>query len=74
MTHTQLRYRGIPYDARRQHEHPSSEAVEHTYRGRHFLAPLRHEPAPVDPSLELHYRGTVYHHRADQASQPAPTR
>ncbi|SBO41890.1 DUF4278 domain-containing protein [Cyanobium sp. NIES-981] len=66
MTNSQLRYRGIPYDAS-QHEHPSSEAVEHTYRGRHYLAPLRHEPAPVDTSRELHYRGAVYHHRANAA-------
>jgi hypothetical protein len=67
MATSKLRYRGIPYDAS-QHEHPSSEAVEHTYRGRHYVAPLKHEPAPVDPSLELHYRGAVYHHSAEQAA------
>ena len=67
MATSKLRYRGIPYDAS-QHEHPSAEAVEHTYRGRHYVAPLRHEPAPVDPSLELHYRGAVYHHEAGNAA------
>jgi hypothetical protein len=51
----------VAYDAS-QHEHPSSEAVEHTYRGLHYVAPLRHESAPVDPSINLQYRGARYHH------------
>lgn len=65
---SQLRYRGVAYDAN-QHEHPSPQPVEHVYRGRHFEAPLKHEAAEVDPALELHYRGHVYHHRAAEAAQ-----
>ncbi|MBE9154743.1 MULTISPECIES: DUF4278 domain-containing protein [unclassified Cyanobium] len=61
MTNSPLRYRGVAYDAS-QHEHPSTEAVEHTYRGQHYVAPLRHEPAPADPSTDLQYRGAHYHH------------
>lgn len=61
MSDSNLRYRGIPYDAE-QHEHPSAEAVEHLYRGRRYSAPLRHEAAPVNTSVELRYRGTTYHH------------
>jgi len=46
--------------------------VEHVYRGQHYAAALKHQPAPVDPGLELHYRGQVYHHRrAEAASQVA---
>jgi hypothetical protein len=39
------------------------------YRGQHYSAPLKHEPAPVDPDLELHYRGHAYHHRAEEAAR-----
>ena len=56
-----LQYRGVPYDAD-QHEQPSAQPVEHVYRGQHYAAPLKHDPAAVDPSLELHYRGHAYHH------------
>ncbi|MFQ6539189.1 MULTISPECIES: DUF4278 domain-containing protein [Aphanothece] len=70
MSDSKLRYRGIPYNAD-QHEHPSAEAVEHTYRGRHFFAPLRHEAAPVDPLVELQYRGTSYHHHSRESTQQA---
>jgi hypothetical protein len=28
--------------------------------------PLKHEPWLVDESLELHYRGHIYHHRQQQ--------
>lgn len=64
---TQLHYRGVSYDPA-SHDHPSSAPVEHVYRGRHYQAPLNHEEAPVDSSIELHYRGHVYHHRAAQAA------
>jgi len=60
MSTTQLLYRGVPYDAS-QHEHPSAEQVEHVYRGQHYSAALKHEPAPADRGLELHYRGHAYH-------------
>ena len=68
MTAAKLRYRGVAYDASR-HEHPSDQPVDHVYRGQHYEAPLRHEPAQVDPELELHYRGHVYHHRAEDAAR-----
>jgi hypothetical protein len=68
MTTTKLRYRGVPYDASR-HEHPSPQPVDHIYRGQHYEAPLKHEPAPVDDELELQYRGHTYHHRAEAAAR-----
>ena len=68
MTTTQLRYRGVPYDAS-QHEQPSPQPVDHVYRGHHYEAPLKHEPGAVDPALELQYRGHAYHHRMAEAAQ-----
>lgn len=68
MTTSKLRYRGVAYDAS-QHEQPSDQPTEHIYRGQHFSAPLKHEPAAVDPELELHYRGQVYRHRSEAASR-----
>ena len=68
MTKSKLLYRGVAYDVS-QHEHPSDQPTEHIYRGHHYQAPLKHEPAPVDPNLELHYRGHVYHHRVDEAAR-----
>lgn len=65
---TRLLYRGVAYDNSR-HEQPSIQPVEHTYRGHHFEAPLRHEAAQPDTEVELHYRGHVYHHRAAEAAQ-----
>ena len=64
---TQFRYRGISYDPA-QHEQLSSQPVDHVYRGQHFDAAPRHEAAPVDEVVELHYRGTVYHHRQAEAA------
>lgn len=58
---TRLQYRGVSYDTA-DHVQPTSRPVDHVYRGRHYDAPLRHDPAPVDPSLDLHYRGHLYHH------------
>jgi hypothetical protein len=72
MTTTKLRYRGVPYDAS-QHEQPSTEPVEHIYRGQHFAAPLKHEVSPVDPAVELHYRGHAYHHRMEEAARQVAT-
>jgi hypothetical protein len=34
--------------------------VEHTYRGRHYLAPLRHEVVPSVTKSDLCYRGHHY--------------
>jgi hypothetical protein len=65
---TKLRYRGVSYDPA-QHEQPPTQPVDHVYRGRHFDASLRHESAPANTEAELHYRGTVYHHRQDQAAR-----
>ncbi len=68
MTTAKLLYRGVPYDAS-QHEHPSAQPVDHVYRGQHYEAPLKHEPAPMDSELELLYRGHAYHHRAEAAAR-----
>jgi hypothetical protein len=65
---TKLHYRGVSYD-NATHGHPSSAPVEHTYRGQHFEAPLRHEAAASDTEVELQYRGHTYHHRAAEAAQ-----
>jgi hypothetical protein len=65
---TRLQYRGISYD-NSQHEQASPTPVEHTYRGQHFEAPLQHDAAPVDSSVELHYRGYTYHHRQQEAAR-----
>ena len=64
---TRLQYRGVSYDTT-THQQPSAEPVDHAYRGQHYDAPLRHEAAAVDPALELHYRGHVYHHRQQEAA------
>jgi hypothetical protein len=65
---TKLQYRGVSYD-NATHEAPSTQPVDHAYRGQHYDAPLRHEPADVDVETEFHYRGNVYHHRAEEAAQ-----
>lgn len=65
---TRLQYRGVSYDPA-NHEQATRSAVVHVYRGQRFNAPLRHEAAPADPSLELHYRGHVYHQRHAAPSQ-----
>ena len=61
MASIKLSYRGVAHD-RSVHPQPSAKPVEHVYRGQHFEAPLRHEPAAVDHEAELHYRGITYHH------------
>jgi len=68
MTTTQRTYRGIPYDPA-QHERLSQTKVDHTYRGQHYDAPLSHTPA-AETTVELHYRGSVYQHRREQARKP----
>lgn len=68
MTKTNLVYRGVHYDATR-HEQPATLPVEHIYRGVHYREPLRHEPAAVDETVDLHYRGHVYHHRRAEAAR-----
>jgi hypothetical protein len=70
MSDSTLRYRGVPYNAD-QHEHPSDVAVEHIYRGHHYVEPLRHEAAPVNTSVELQYRGTHYHHTTRESRPQA---
>ncbi|MAD68861.1 protein of unknown function DUF4278 [Synechococcus sp. BIOS-U3-1] len=65
MSTTQRTYRGIPYDTI-QHERLSLIRVDHTYRGQHYDAPLHHAAA-TEPTVELHYRGSVYQHRREQA-------
>ena len=68
MTTTQGTYRGIPYETV-QHESLSLIRVGHTYRGQRYDAPLRHAAA-IEPTVELHYRGSVYQHRREQARKP----
>lgn len=65
---TKLQYRGVSYD-NTTHEQPSAQPVDHAYRGQHYDASLRHEAADVDVDTEFHYRGHVYHHRAEEAAQ-----
>jgi hypothetical protein len=65
---TKLQYRGVSYD-NAHHEQPSSQPVDHTYRGQHYEAPLRHDAASIDVETEFHYRGHVYQHRADAAAR-----
>ena len=65
---TQLRYRGVSYDPA-QHETLSDKPVEHVYRGHHYDVATLHEAAPVNTEAELHYRGTVYHHRQAEAAR-----
>ncbi|MCP9816928.1 DUF4278 domain-containing protein [Synechococcus sp. GreenBA-s] len=70
MSTTTLRYRGVAYDpAARQHpQAASAQPVDHVYRGHHYSASLQHAAQAVDPALELHYRGSVYHHRLAEAA------
>ncbi len=56
---TPLRYRGISYAVSSQ-EKASDLPVPHIYRGRAFLAPLRHVVAFAMPVKELCYRGRPY--------------
>ncbi|MCT0217942.1 DUF4278 domain-containing protein [Synechococcus sp. CS-1329] len=67
MTTDQLVYRGVPYGSQQHQPVPSVEPVEHVYRGVRYRLPLKHEPHPVDESVDLHYRGHIYHHRQQQA-------
>lgn len=63
-----LRYRGVAYDAS-IHEQASDRPVEHVYRGHAYVAPLRHQAAPADPSVDLCYRG--HHYRSHRAHMQA---
>ena len=65
---TRLLYRGVSYDNSR-HEPLSATPVDHVYRGHHYSLALRHEPAELDPDLELHYRGHAYHHEDSHADR-----
>ena len=58
-------YRGVTYNPA-DHERLSHASVDHTYRGRHYDAPLSHAPA-AESTVELHYRGSIYQHRREQA-------
>ena len=58
-------YRGIAYNPA-EHERLSHSSIDHTYRGHHYDAPLSHAPA-AESTVELHYRGSVYQHRREQA-------
>jgi hypothetical protein len=65
-----LCYRGVAYDPAQRQRRPleSATPLEHVYRGVLYSAPLRHAAAPVNPAVELHYRGSVYHHRQAEAA------
>ena len=64
---TKLQYRGVSY-SNDNREQVSNQAVDHSYRGQHYSAPLRHEAAPVYTQVELQYRGHVYQHRQAEAA------
>ena len=66
---TKLQFHGVAYDSA-SHEQPSGNPVQHTYRGQHFDAPLRHDAAPVQPT-KLSYRGQVYQRRSAAAAAQA---
>ena len=68
MTTQQRTYRGVSY-APSQHEPVSDAQVEHTYRGLHYSASLRHEAVAPDATVELHYRGSTYHHRQQECRE-----
>lgn len=70
MSTSTLCYRGVAYDPAQRQRRPleSAAPVQHVYRGVPYSAPLRHAPAPVDSAVELHYRGSVYHHRQAEAA------
>ena len=65
-----LCYRGVAYVPAQGQQRPleSSAPVEHVYRGQRYTTSLAHTAASVDPNLELHYRGSVYHHRQVKAA------
>ncbi|MGC6483272.1 MAG: DUF4278 domain-containing protein [Synechococcus sp.] len=67
MTTQERTYRGVSYDPN-QHQDVSNAQVDHTYRGLHYSASLRHEAAPA-ASVELHYRGSTYHHRQHNCNE-----
>ncbi|HGY5531747.1 MAG: DUF4278 domain-containing protein [Prochlorococcus sp.] len=67
MTTQERTYRGIAYKAA-DHEQLSSSNVEHIYRGHRYEAPLKHEAVPADTKVELNYRGKVYQHRKNDAT------
>ncbi|MCP9859486.1 MULTISPECIES: DUF4278 domain-containing protein [unclassified Cyanobium] len=60
MAHSDLCYRGLPYDHSHD-ERPSAAPMEHVYRGHHYASPLLHQPSHADEGLDLIYRGTHYH-------------
>ncbi|MEB3242273.1 MAG: DUF4278 domain-containing protein [Cyanobacteriota bacterium] len=63
----QLRYRGVSYDPAR-HERLADQPVAHTYRGRTYLAPIRHEAVAPVILEQLRYRGQAYEsHRTPRA-------
>lgn len=64
---TKLQFHGVSYDPSFR-EQPSSSPVEHTYRGQHFRAPLRHEQASSTSTTTLYYRGQAYQRRAAAAA------
>ncbi|HGY5535783.1 MAG: DUF4278 domain-containing protein [Prochlorococcus sp.] len=68
MTTQERTYRGIAYKAA-DHEQLSSSNVDHVYRGHRYEAPLKHDAAPTDTSVELNYRGKVYHQRKNDAAK-----
>ena len=61
-------YRGVSY-APRQLDQAGGAPVDHTYRGLHYSAPLHQEGTVHDETVELHYRGSVYRHRQQEAQR-----
>lgn len=68
MTHSTLVYRGVPYATDHQPSAVAAQPVEHVYRGVHFADSLTHQPAQAHESVDLHYRGSVYHQRLQAAA------
>ncbi len=68
MKTAQRTYRGVVYDSTK-HESMSNACVDHVYRGKHYQAPLNHEAVQPKENLELHYRGSVYQQRQQDACE-----
>ena len=68
MTTQQRTYRGVSY-APRQLDQAGGAPVDHTYRGLHYSAPLHQEGTVPNETVELHYRGSVYRPRQQEAQR-----
>ncbi|MCT0230575.1 DUF4278 domain-containing protein [Synechococcus sp. CS-1324] len=69
MTPASLVYRGVRHDGDQPAPTSDHDPVQHIYRGITFQEPLQHEPAVVNESIVLQYRGNPYHQRQQAAAR-----